>query len=191
MIKNACFYYVFKQGVKMKKILCFLTVLVLLFAMTGCKKTKEELKFYVVDGDAVSLSFADDVVLNTARREGRVAFTGEDIAGWLWEEHRVQLKEVAVLGGSNDGGSRLFQAEAEDCFVLAIGNRVIYTGSFAPASGTVRALRDPYIQDGAEDTFYLLCDQKYAEGQDPRADSYLYNYLAEQQLLVSEIQKQS
>lgn len=175
----------------MKKICCFALVLGLLLTMTGCKKTKEDLKFYVVDGDAISLSSADDVVLNTARREGRVAFTGEDVAGWLWEEHRVQLKEVSVLGGSGDGGSRLFQAEAEDCFVLSIGNRVIYTGSFAPALGTVRALRDPYIQDGTEDTFYLLCDQKYAEGQDPRADSYLYNYLVDQQLLVSEIQKQS
>ena len=172
----------------MKKIWCFALVMVLLFTMTGCKKTKEDLKFYVVSGDAVSAGMADDVVLHTARQEGRVAFTGDDIAGWLWEEHRVQLAEVSVLGGSKDGGSRLFQAEAEDCFVLAIGDRVIYAGSFAPSSGSVRAVRNPYIQDGKDDTFYLLCDQKYAEGEDPRVNSYLYDYLADQQLLVSEIQ---
>lgn len=175
----------------MKKIWCFAMVFALFLTLTGCKKTKEDLKFYVVNADAVSAGVADDVVLNIARQKGRVAFTGEDIAGWLWEEHRVQLENVTVLGGSTDGGSRLFQAEAGDCFVLAIGDRVIYTGSFAPASGSVRAVRNPYIQDGEEDTFYLLCDQKYAEGEDPRTDSYLYDYLADQQLLVSEIQKAS
>ena len=172
----------------MKRIGCLALTVLLLLVMTGCKKTKEDLKFYIVDGDAVSVGMADGAVLNTARREGRVAFTGEDLAGWSWEEQRVQLADVSVVGGSRDGGSRLFQADADDCFVLAIGNRVIYTGSFAPDSGSVRAVRNPYIQDGEGDTFYLLCDRKYAEGEDPRINGYLYKYLTDRQLLVSEIQ---
>lgn len=171
----------------MKKILSFLLVVGLLFSMTGCKKNKEDLKFYVVDGDLVSAGMADGVLLNIARTKGRVAITGADIAGWHWEEHRVQLADVSVLGGAKDGGSRMFQADAEDCFVLTVGNRVIYAGSFAPSSGSVRAVRNPYIQDGEEDTFYLLCDRKYADGEDPRVNSDLYNYLVDQQLLVSEI----
>ena len=172
----------------MKRIFALAAVLVLLFTMTGCKKTKEDLKFYVIPGEEISSDMGNDVLLQVAKTKGRVAFTGGDIAGWLWEDHRVQLQNVYVLGGVTDGGSKFFQAEAEDCFVLAIGNRVIYAGGFAPAEGAVRATRNPYIQDGTEDTFYLLCDRKYAEGEDPRTDSYLYNYLADQQLLVSTIQ---
>ncbi len=172
----------------MKKIFSLILVVGLLFSMTGCKKTKEDLKFYVVEGSLVSAGMADGVLLNIARTKGRVAFTGADIAGWHWADHRVQLADLSVLGGVKDGGSRLFQAGAEDCFVLAIGNRVIYAGSFAPSSGSVRAVRDPYIQDGEEDTFYLLCDRNYADGEDPRVNSKLYDYLVEQQLLVSEIQ---
>ncbi len=171
----------------MKRIFAFAAVVVLLFTMTACKKTKEDLKFYVIPGEEISADMGNDVLLHTARTKGRVAFTGEDIAGWLWEDHRVQLQNVYVLGGATNGGSTFFQAEAEDCFVLTVGNRVIYAGGFAPASDSVRATRNPYIQDGEEDTFYLLCDRKYAEGEDPRTDPYLYDYLAEQQLLVSAI----
>lgn len=172
----------------MKKMIAFLAVMVLLFTMTGCKQTKEDLKFYVVPGEAVTASMGDDAILAAAKAKGRVAFIGADIAGWLWEDHRVQLSNIAVKGGATDGGSPLFQAEAEDYFVLTIGNRVIYAGGFAPAGGTVKARRNPYIQDGKDDTFYLLVDQKYAEGEDPRANTYLYDYLTEQQLLVSTIQ---
>ncbi len=172
----------------MKKILALLLALSMVLSLAGCKQTKEDLKFYVVDGDLVSVGMADGVLLNVARKQGRVAFTGEDLAGWQWETHRVQLKNIAVLGGDQDGGSRLFQAEADDCFILTLGNQLVYAGSFAPASGSVRAVRNPYIQDGEEDTFYLLCDQKFEEGKDPRIQEALYTYLAEQQLLVSEIQ---
>lgn len=171
----------------MKKIAIFLLAVVMIISLAGCKKTKEDLKFYVVDGNLVSEGMADDVLLNVARQEGRVAFTGEDLSGWHWEAHRVQLKDVAVLGGARDGGSRLFQAEADDCFILTLGDRLVYAGSFAPASGSVRAVRNPYIQDGEEDTFYLLCDRKFEEGKDPRINETLYTYLADQQLLVSEI----
>lgn len=172
----------------MKKIIAFAAVLVLLFSMTGCKKTKEDLKFYVVPGEEITASMSDDAILAAAKAKGRVAFTGEDIAGWLWEDHRIQLQNVAVKGGANDGGSQFFQAESEDYFVLTVGKRIIYVGGFAPAGGSVKARRNPYIQDGKENTFYLLCDQKYAEGEDPRANSDLYDYLADQQLLVSTIQ---
>ncbi|MBQ8895015.1 MAG: hypothetical protein IJ043_11495 [Clostridia bacterium] len=173
----------------MKHLIAFFAVLMLLFSFSGCKKTKEDLKFYVVPGEAVTASMGDSAILSAAKAEGRVAFTGEDLAGWLWEEHRVQLRNVAVKGGQTDGGSPLFQAAAGDYFVLTVGNRIIYTGSFAPANGSVKALKNPYIQDGADDTFYLLVDRKYAEGEDPRANTYLYDYLVEQQLLVSAIQE--
>lgn len=169
----------------MKKLFSLLLVLALAVSLTGCKKSKEDLRFYVLDGDLVSAGMADGVLMNLAKSKGRVAFTGADIAGWLWEDQCVQLAEVSVLGGAEDGGSRLFQAEAKDCFILALGNRVIYTGGFAPASGSVRAVRDPYIQDGEENLFYLLRDRK--DGEDPRLNSRLYDYLADQQLLVSEL----
>ena len=172
----------------MKRILVFAMILTLFFTLTGCKKTKDQLKFYVIPGQEVSAEMGDDVLLNLAKTEGRVAFTGEDIAGWLWEEQRVQLKKLPVVGLAEDGGSAFFQAEAGDCFVLAIGNRVIYAGGFAPSSGSVRSTRDPYIRDGADDTFYLLSERKDGKGEDPRTDSYLYDYLVQQQLLVSAIQ---
>lgn len=172
----------------MKRIIAFAAVLALLFALTGCKTTREDLKFYVVPGALVTRDMDDHTLFDLAKSEGRLAFTGADIAGWLWEDQRVQLQNVYVLGGAGDGGSALFQADAEDCFVLAIGNRVIYAGGFAAGSGSVKASRNPYIQDGEDDTFYLLCDEKYQEGEDPRASTVLYDYLAEQQLLVSTIQ---
>lgn len=172
----------------MKRFIALFAAVLLSFGMTACKKTKEDMKFYVVPGGAVSASMGDEAILRAAKKEGRIAFTGEDIAGWLWEDHRVQLKDIAVTGGATDGGSPLFQAEAEDYFVLTIGSKIIYVGSFAPSSGSVRAPRNPYIQDGEGDTFYLLIDRKFAEGEDPRANAYLYDYLVDQQLLVSTIQ---
>ncbi len=172
----------------MKKIIAFTAVLALFFTLSGCKKSKEDLVFYVVPGEAVTASMVDNSLLTTAKMKGRVAYTGEDLSGWLWEEHRVQLKDVAVTGGQTNGGSALFQADAGDIFVLAVGDRVIYAGGFAPATGSVKAIRNPYIQDGESDTFYLLCDQKYAQGEDPRVNTYLYDYLADQNLLVSTLE---
>ncbi|MBQ6824021.1 MAG: hypothetical protein IJP27_05170 [Clostridia bacterium] len=172
----------------MKRLIAILVAALLLFSLSGCKKTKEDLKFYVVPGEAVTATMGDQAILRAAKKEGRVAFTGENLAGWLWEEHRVQLKDLVVEGGNTDGGSSLFQADAEDLFVLTVGNKIIYVGGFLPAGGSVKALRNPYIQDGTDDTFYLLIDRKYEEGEDPRANAYLYDYLVDQQLLVSAIQ---
>lgn len=171
----------------MKRLIGIIAAAVLLLTLSGCKKTKEDLKFYVVPGEAVTASMGNDAILATAKAKGRVAFTGKDIAGWLWEDHRVQLQNVAVKGGKGEGGSPLFQAEAQDCFVLTVGNRLIYAGGFAPAESAVKAGRSPYIQDGQNNTFYLLCDRKEANGKDPRANEYLYAFLTEQQLLVSTI----
>lgn len=171
----------------MKRLISVIAVAVLLLTLTGCKKSKEDLKFYVVPGEAVTASMGDDAILSVAKMKGRVAFTGNDIAGWLWEDHQVQLQNVVVKGGKGDGGSALFQAKAQDYFVLTVGGRLIYAGGFAPAESTVKAGRNPYIQDGTNNTFYLLCDRKYAAGQDPRANEYLYEFLTDQQLLVSTI----
>lgn len=172
----------------MKRVWSFLLVAVLALSLCACRATKEDLKIYVVPGEKVTRTMGDEAILDVARKSGRIAFTGQDIAGWLWEEHRVQLKDISVTGKAGDGGSALFQAGPNDLFVLVLGGRTVYVGGFAPATGAVKAARSPYIQDGADDTFYLKIDRKNAEGRDPRADAKLYDYLAEQQLLVSAIQ---
>ncbi len=171
----------------MKKIIAIWMIALLLLGCTACRRQRDDLKFYVVRGSEVAAGGGESGLLSQARRNGRIAFTGADIKGWDWAHHQVELKGVAVRGGETDGGSRLFQATAEDLFLLVLGNRVIYSGGFAKGSATVADLQPLYIEDGEGDTFYLRLNGKFQEGADPRADETLYKYLTAQQMLVSAV----
>lgn len=173
----------------MKRFIALAAALVLLATLCACQKTKEDLKFYVVSADLLSSADLDgEALLKLAKKKGRIAFTGANIKGYLWAEHRVQLQDINALGNMQDGGSRLFQAGPEDLFVMAIGNRVIYAGGFAAGSGSVNPPRNPYIQDENESVFAIRYDSRYGTGEDPRGSARLYDYLADQQLLISRIQ---
>ena len=172
----------------MRRMIALLVGALLLVTLCSCRKTKEDLKFYVVSGSEVTASMGDDAILAAAKKKGRVAFTGADIKGYLWASHRVQLQNVNALGGTRDGGSAFFQADPEDLFVLALGGKVLYVGGFAAGSSTVNPPRNPYIKDESSMVFSIIYDSKFGQGEDPRGNTVLYNYLTDQQLLVSKIQ---
>ena len=169
----------------MKKWIAVALILLLACGLAGCKAQKDDLKFYVLKKADVTDSMVDSALLQAAKEKGRIAFTAEDIKGWYWQEQKVYLQDVSVLGGQKDGGSALFQAEAEDVFLLVLGNRVLYSGGFQAAGSTVSPLREIYIKDGEEDSFSIACRKEYEAAEDPRNQTVLYNYLAEQQLLAS------
>lgn len=162
-------------------------LVLLLGTLCSCAKTKEDLKFYVVSGSAIHAEMTDAQLLAAAKKKGRVAFTGADLKGWLWPTQQVQLQAVGALGNAGDGGSALFQAQAGDAFVLTLGSRILYAGGFKPGSGTT-AVRNPYIEDESGAVFAIVYDRQYGAGEDPRANTALYDYLTDQQLLVTKIQ---
>ncbi len=167
----------------MKKTVSLVLVAVLcLLGLSSCKPAPEDLRFYVIQEGRVSSSMNENMLLEQAKRHGRLVFTGADIEGWLWAEHRVRLTHVNVKGSAADGGSVLFQTKAGDTFVLALGNRVLYAGTFDPARGGVM------IADAGERDFSVLYTDGAGDGADPRGNQRLYDFLVDQQLLVSAFQ---
>ena len=167
----------------MKRIIALLLIGGLMLAACGCAPKAGELQFYVVPAEAYNQNQTDQELLATAKEKGRSVFTDQDLEGVVWQEQTFLLKELNVLGGYKDGGSAIFQAQAEDAFVLALGNRLIYAGGFAPKTGTTPH-RNPYINDASATVFAIKFDEKYGTG-DPRWNEDLYQYLADHQLLVS------
>ncbi len=169
-----------------KRIIALLLAGLLLLGLCSCRAKREDLKFYVVRGADVTDSMVDTTLLRVAKEKGRLAFTGEDIRGWYWADHQVLLRDLAVKGGQTDGGSALFQAEAEDVFVCALGNEVLYVGGFSPAGDGVALPREIYITDGSADNFAICCRNAYEAAEDPRNVQKLYDYLAQYDLLTGE-----
>ena len=164
----------------MKKIMAFGAVLVLLLTFCGCKAKEEHLKFYVIKAADVTADMGTDALLHTAKTEGRLAFTGEDLEGWLWADHTVRLKEVKVKGSAAGDGSVLFQTKKEDLFLVTLNGRVLMSGGFDPKADGV------YITDAGERDFKIGFENLYNDLEDPRGNERLYNYLIDLQLLVSE-----
>lgn len=173
----------------MKKIAVLMILMALLCCLCGCKG-EASLKFYVVEGEYLTGGESETEMLSIAKKSGRLVFTDADIEGYLWSEHRIRLKEAPVRGSIADGGSRLFQAEANDRFLLVLGNRVIYFGGFAAGSGSAAIQISPYIIDEGAQTFSIAYSSKYSEGEDPRGDQRLYRYLTEHQLLSSKLNEE-
>ena len=169
----------------MKKTLALLLWLCLVLTLCSCTHSAGKLQFYVVPAEAYNQNQTDQELLATAKEKGRPAFTDEDLEGVVWQEQLFQMKGLNVLGGYQDGGSAIFQAKAEDAFVLALGNRVIYTGGFEPKAGTAPH-RNPYIADDSATVFSIKYDEKYGTA-DARWNEDLYQYLADRQLLVSNL----
>lgn len=169
----------------MKKLIPFCFILCLLLSLTGCSQTPADLKFYVVSAGEAKESTTDEELFRLARKKGRIALTGEDLQGVVWEEQKFQLKGLDTLGGSGNGGSAIFQSSAEDILVVALGNQLIYTGGFAPAAGS-QARRNPYVQDESATVFTLQFDEKYGN-QDARWSDKLYRFLQTNQLLLASL----
>ena len=161
----------------------------MLLAFTACKQEKEDLIFYVVKAADLPADAAESTLLGIAEEQGRAAFTAEDIDHWYWETQQITLKEVAVRGGNGSSGSSLFQADAEDTFVLALGNRVLLWGGFENNVGALAVDRELYIADDDEgDSFHIQCRKSYEQANDPRRVEALYEFLADHHLLASEAQ---
>ena len=169
-----------------KRILALLLAVLLLLGLCACSVKREDLKFYVVRGADVTDSMVDTTLLRVAKEKGRLVFTGEDIRGWYWADHQVLLRDLAVKGGQTDGGSALFQAEAEDVFLCVLGNEVVYVGGFSAAGDNVSLPREIYIEDGASDNFAIRCRHTHDAEEDPRNVQKLYDYLARYDLLTGE-----
>lgn len=166
-----------------KRILALLALILILCSLSACRAERSTLKFYVLKKADVAENMSDSALLAAAKSEGRVAFTGEDLRGWYWPDHQVLLRDLTVYGGAQDGGSKLFQAEAEDIFILALGNRIIYSGGFASAGETLGDAKEIYIEDGNSDNFAIVCRNEYDAAEDPRNVSALYEFLADYDLL--------
>jgi hypothetical protein len=128
----------------------------------------------------------DSTLLQLAKEKGRIAFTGADIRGWYWADHQVLLRELSVKGGAVDGGSGLFQAKAEDLFICALGNEVLFVGGFSAAGDSASLPREIYIKDGSADNFAICVRNEYEQSEDPRNVEKLYDYLARYDLLTGE-----
>lgn len=166
-----------------KRLIAILILIMLLACLASCRSARADLKFYVLKKADVAENMADSALLAAAKRDGRVAFTGEDLRGWYWPDHQVLLRDLSVYGGAEEGGSKLFQAQAGDIFVLVLGNRILYSGGFASEEETLGDTKEIYIEDGTADNFAVVCRNEYEAEQDPRNVTALYNYLAEYDLL--------
>ena len=174
----------------MKKALALLLVGLLLLGLCSCQTAQKDLKFYVVRGEDADAGMVDSTLLQIARKKGRIAFTGEDIRSWYWADHQVLLRDLSIKGSAADGGSALFRAEANDLFLLVLGNDVLMVGGFAPAGDSPDLPREIYIEDGAADNFAIGCRKEYSAEADPRNVEKLYHFLAEQDLLAGERSEQ-
>ena len=166
-----------------KRFIAILMMILMLACCTSCRAAQSDLKFYVLKKADVAENMTESALLAAAKSQGRVAFTGEDLLGWYWPDHQVLLRELSVHGGAQKGGSKLFQAEAGDVFILALGNRIIYSGGFASAEETLGDAKEIYIQDGSADNFAVACRNEYEAKDDPRNVDILYDYLADHNLL--------
>ena len=166
-----------------KRLTAIILLIAMLLCLASCSSGRADLKFYVLKKEYVAENMADFSLLAAAKRDGRVAFTGEDLRGWYWPDHQVLLRELSVYGGAQKGGSKLFQAEPGDVFILVLGNRIIYSGGFASAEETLGDTKEIYIEDGAADNFAVVCRNEYEAKDDPRNVDILYDYLADYNLL--------
>lgn len=170
----------------MKKILSFGLILCLLLGIFGCSGQKG-LEFYVVKGELLRGNESDRELLSLAKKQGRLAFTQEDLEGYLWAEHELRLKAQPSLGSAGQGGSRIFQAEAGDCFLLVLHGKLLYSGGFYSPEGSAQVQISPFIKDTSSQSFSISFSSKYSEEEDPRGNKKLYDYLADCQLLASKL----
>ncbi len=170
----------------MKRWIAILLALSLLLGLGACRANPQDIQFYILDGEDLEGARSNSALLSLAKKEGRVAFTGADIQSWHWESHHIRLKNIAVTGGAQEGGSALFMADPEDLFLLVLDGQVLYAGEFEQSVNTVAERQEIFIKDGEGDDFYICCHQLYESAQDPRNLQRLYDYLADCQLLISE-----
>lgn len=175
----------------MKKIFSqlFLAVFAAVILASCSAVNKNELEFYVIDRSQINASMSDSQIVSVVRRDGRLAFDGDDIKGYNWQTHTVMLKEESVpsIGITTDesGGSAVFKTDDTYAFALVLGNELIYSGGFSNGVKNPAVPMQPCITDTGRYSFSISFDNKYATFADPRSDSRLYSFLNKYGLLSS------
>ena len=166
----------------------FPIIILLLIALSGCGKSdKSDFKIYVVSRDFVTQDLSDAEIVTVAKKNGRLAFDGNDIEGYNWETHTMTLKNNSVtsLGAitKESGGSAIFKVDDTFAFVFSLNNKLIYHGGFTQGSKNPDIPLQPYISDKDTVSVKILFDSKYASGDDCRLSNKLYSFFNECGLL--------
>ncbi len=164
----------------MKKIL---TIFVILILLVSCSKTAspEDMQFYVLNRNLLTSDITDSETVKLAKNSGRLVFDGNDIEGYNWQTHTVNLYESSVTSvgvvTAESGGSAIFKTSDKYAFVLIIGDDLVYTGGFTSGTSTPDVPLQPSISDNGQYSFKILFDAKYASYSDNRDNIKLYNFL--------------
>ena len=174
----------------MKRLIIVSVIVSLLITLCSCAEaTASDLKFYVLNRELLSDSMNSSEIIKTAKKEGRLAFDGEDIISYNWQNHTVNLTKDAVGSVSattlQSGGSSIFKVDDSFAFVLIIGNKLIYTGGFTSGIKNPQIPLQPSIKDESRYSFSINFDSKYSEKKDNRQNKNLYNFLENQGLLTT------
>ena len=174
-----------------KKILCIILIILSLISCSCTSIKSSDLMFYVIVREAIHSDMSDSEIVDTVKSEGRLAFDGDDIEGYNWQNHVVKLHDESVpsLGyvTAESGGSTIFKTDDTYAFVLIIKNTLIYVGGFKQGSKNPNIPLQPSIRDIDNNTFSITFDSKYVEYADNRSDSKLYDFLSKQGLLSAAI----
>ena len=166
----------------------FFIMLCALLLCSGCARS-QTLSLYILSRDNITDSMSDSEIAAAARQNGRVALTGDDFAGVMWEEQRFQVKAQAVPSvgttTAESGGSALLKTDGEGGFVWMVNDRVVYVGGFVQGVGTAGSQRVPFIKDSGRTSFTIQTDDRY--GEDIRFNKTLYRFFQNAGLLKSEI----
>ena len=170
----------------MKRYILLLAAVLLL--LCGCAKN-DTLYLYILPADSVQDNMSDGEIASLAASEGRLAMTGDDFSGVVWESQLFELKKDAVPSvgttSAESGGSALLKTTDSDVFVWVLGGKTVYVGGFARGQSNADSVRVPYIEDSGRYTFVLKTDDRY--GDDKRFNKRLYRYFHDAGLLKSEI----
>lgn len=165
----------------MKKYI-FPIIVLLIISLSGCGKSeKSDFKIYVVSRDFLTQDLSDAEIISTAKKNGRLAFDGNDIEGYNWETHTLTFKDNSVksLGAvtKESGGSAIFKVDDTYAFVFSLNDKLIYNGGFAQGSKNPDIPLQPYISDKDTTSVKILFNSKYASGDDCRLSNKLYSFL--------------
>ncbi len=174
-----------------KRLISYFSLIVIVFTLSACTGTNQasDLKFYVVNRSLLNDGMSDSQVIKTAKAEGRLVFDGEDIYGYNWQNHLITLSKDSVFSigttTKESGGSAIFKVDDSYAFVLVLKNKLIYTGGFVSGTKNPNVPLQPYIKDESKYSFSIKFDSKYADFEDNRQNSALYDFLKHQGLLSS------
>lgn len=171
-----------------KKSVVLVVLTAVLIMICSCHKTqKNDLMFYVINRESIQSNMSNSEIVSTVKAKGRLAFNGNDIEAYNWQNHVVKLYEEAVpsLGNvtNESGGSSIFKTDDTYAFVLIIKDTLIYVGGFKQGIKNPNPPLQPSIHDNERYSFCIEFDKKYSEHEDNRSNSTLYSFLNKHGLL--------